>query len=419
MKDEVGKLNLYFLLHASNRFIRNCSNANLLSMSRVTTLKFLLMLMLLGVGACSSEGRTQKKLAQDTAAIQSSETNLTFNNVTLEQTDAQGRPLWKVKTQQAIYSKDKKIAQVQNPFGDLFQDGKLVYQITAQQGEVYEEGNKIILRGQIVAVDTQNKAVLRGNEMEWRPKEDVLIVRDRVNGTHKQMQVAAQEARSFSRAKRMELVGQVVAIAKEPPLHIKGEYLVWQMEQEKVTSDRFIQIDRYDKNNTITDRASGQQGEVDLKAKIATLKQNAQVIVSNPPVQVTSNLIVWNVNAETIVSDQPVQMFHREHQMTVTATKGRVDLKPKIAYLNGNVQGVEMRRQSKIFADQMTWTLPTQVVEATGNVNYQQVNPPMNLTGPKAVGKLQDQTVVVSGGGSGNNNGQVSLDIIPEQLKKR
>ncbi|HBE36926.1 MAG TPA: LPS export ABC transporter periplasmic protein LptC, partial [Cyanobacteria bacterium UBA11368] len=215
-------------------------------MSRVTTLKFLLMLMLLGVGACSSEGRTQKKLAQDTAAIQSSETNLTFNNVTLEQTDAQGRPLWKVKTQQAIYSKDKKIAQVQNPFGDLFQDGKLVYQITAQQGEVYEEGNKIILRGQIVAVDTQNKAVLRGNEMEWRPKEDVLIVRDRVNGTHKQMQVAAQEARSFSRAKRMELVGQVVAIAKEPPLHLKGEYLVWQMEQEKVTSDRFIQIDRYD-----------------------------------------------------------------------------------------------------------------------------------------------------------------------------
>lgn len=388
-------------------------------MSRVPTLKFLLLLLLLGVGACSSEGRTQKKLAETTAAIQSSETNLTFNNITLEQTDAQGRPLWKVKTKQAIYSKDQKTAQVQNPFGDLFQDGKLVYQITAQQGEVFEEGNKIILRGQIVAVDTQNGAVLRGNEMEWRPKEDVLIVRDRVKGTHKQMQVAAQEARSFSRAKRMELLGQVVATAKEPPLHLKGEYLVWHMEQQKVISDRFIQIDRYDKNNTITDRASGQQGEVDLKAKIATLKQNAQVIASTPPIQVTSNLMVWNLNNETIVSDQPVQMFHREHQMTVNALKGRVDLKTKIAYLNGNVQGVEMRRQSKIFADQMTWFLPTQVVEATGNVNYQQVNPPMNLTGPKAVGKLQDQTVAVSGGRSGNNNGQVSLDIIPEQLKKR
>ena len=390
-----------------------------MEMSKFLTLKFLLMLLLLGVAACSSEGRTQKKLEKDSVAIQSSETNLTFNNITLEQTDAQGRPLWKVKTKQAIYSKDKKTAQVQNPFGDLFQDGKLVYQITAQQGEVYEEGNKIILRGQIVAVDTQDGAVLRGNEMEWRPKEDVLIVRNQVNGTHKQMQVAAQEARSFSRARRMELVGQVVATAKEPPLHLKGEYLVWQMEQQKVISDRFIQIDRYDKNNTITDRALGQQGEVDLKAKIATLKQNAQVIVSNPPVQVTSNLMVWNLNAETITSDQPVQIFHSEHQMTVNAMKGRVDLKPKIAYLNGSVQGVELRRQSKIFADQMTWFLPTQVVEATGNVNYQQVNPPLNLTGPKAVGKLQDQTVTVSGDGSGNNNGQVSIEIIPEQLKKQ
>lgn len=375
--------------------------------------------MLLSFTACSSEGRTEKKLAEATAAIQSSETNLTFNNITLEQTDQQGRPLWKVKTQQAIYSKDKKIAQVQSPFGDLFQDGKLVYQISAKQGEVYEEGNKIILRGEIVAVDTQNGAVLRGNELEWRPGEDILIVRNQVNGTHKQMVVAAQEARSFSRARRMELLGQVVATAKEPPLYIKGEHLVWHMEQQKVISDRFIQIDRYDKKNTITDRASGQQGEVDLKAKIATLKQNAQVIVSTPPVQVSSNLMVWNLNAETIVSDQPVQIFHREHQMTVTAMKGRLELKPNIAYLNGNVQGVEMRRQSKIFADQMNWMLTTQVVEATGNVNYQQVNPPMNLTGPKAVGKLQDQTVVVTGGGSGNNNGQVSIEIIPEQLKKR
>ena len=388
-------------------------------MSRFLALKLLLMLLLVGVGACSSEGRTQKKLAKDSAVIQSSETNLTFNDITLEQSDEQGRPLWKVKSKQVIYSKDKKTAQVESPVGDLFQDGKLVYQISAQQGEVYEEGNKIFLRGQIVAVDTQDGAVLRGNELEWRPGEDILIVRNGVNGTHKNMQVAATEARSFSRARRMELLGQVVAKAKEPPLYMKGEYLVWQMQQEKVISDRFIQIDRYDKNNTITDRASGQQGEVDLKAKIATLKQNAQVIVSTPPIQVSSNLMVWNLNAETIVSDQPVQMFHSEHQMTITASKGRVDLKPKIAYLIGNVQGVETRRQSKIFADQMTWMLPTQIVEATGNVNYQQVNPPMNLTGPKAVGKLQDQTVVVSGGGSGNNNGQVAIEIIPEQLKKQ
>lgn len=383
-------------------------------MSRFVAFKVLLLLLLFGIGACSREGRTEKKLAKDTAVLQSSETNLTFNDVTLEQTDEQGRLLWKVKAKQAIYSKDNKIAQVQNPIGDLFQDGKIVYQIGALQGEVHQEGKKIFLKGQIVATDTETGAVFRGNELEWQPKEALLIVRNQLTGTHKEMQMSARELRAFNREKRIELIGQVMAKAKEPPLQMRGEHLTWWMQQQKVISDRPVQIDRY-KGQTITDRAVGQQAEVDLKAKTAILKQNAQLNILDPPVQVASNLIFWNVNAETVVSDQPVQVVHREQQVAITANRGRLDLKPEIAYLTGNVRGIELRRQSKLYADQMIWTLPTEIVEATGNVTYQQVDPPLNLTGPKAIGKLKDQTVAVSSG----NNSRVVTEIIPEELRSR
>jgi len=61
---------------------------------------------------------------------------LTFNDVTLEQADEQGRSVWKVKAEEAICSKDKKLAQVRKPTGELFQDGKPVYQIIAQQGTI-------------------------------------------------------------------------------------------------------------------------------------------------------------------------------------------------------------------------------------------------------------------------------------------
>jgi len=61
----------------------------------------------------------------------------------------------KVKAEEAIYSKDKKLAQVRKPTGELFQDGKPVYQITAQQGTI-QDGKQLFLKGQIVATDLRN-----------------------------------------------------------------------------------------------------------------------------------------------------------------------------------------------------------------------------------------------------------------------
>ena len=46
-----------------------------------------------------------------------------------------------------------------------------------------------------------------GNELEWLPKEDVLVVRNNLTGENKQVTASAKEARVFSRAKRMELFG--------------------------------------------------------------------------------------------------------------------------------------------------------------------------------------------------------------------
>jgi len=375
--------------------------------------------LLFGIAACNPEGNTARKLAEDSrlakekALAKESDSSLILNDVTLDQVDAQGRPLWKMKAKQAVYSNDKKIAKIQHPIGDLFQDGKKVYQVTALEGELQQDGKQIFLKGQIVATDLQNGIVLRGNELEWRPQEDILIVRHQLTGTHKQAQASAQEARAFSRAKRIELFGQVVAKAIDPPLIMRTEHLIWQTQEEKMFSDRPVQIDRYSQQN-ITDRATANQGEVDLKNKIAKLIKNGQVISSDPPLLLASNLIVWNLNAKTVVSDQPVTVQHRVQQITVTASQGRVDLQPQIAYLFGGVQGGGQKPPSKLRCDRMTWYLTTQKFAADGNVFYQQSDPPLILNGPKAFGELKEQTIIITGNGNGS---QVVTEIVPPPSK--
>jgi LPS export ABC transporter protein LptC len=341
---------------------------------------------------------------------QNKDSNLTFFDVTLEQADEVGRPVWKVKAKQAIYTKEKQIGEAESPSGELYQDGKVVYQVQAQKADIEQDGKQLFLKGKIVATDPRNGVVLRGNELEWRPQEDLLIVRNQLNGTHKQLQAVAQEARVKTREQRIEFSGGVVANSSEPQLQMRTEHLVWQIKEQKLIGDRPVQIDQY-KNNQITNRGRGDTAEVNLKTKIATVKKNGQLELQDPPVQVASNSMTWNLNTETVTTNSPVKVFHRAENMTVTGNRGEMKIPQKTVYLTGNVYGVGQRRQS-LKSNNLTWYLDKQLVEAQGNVVYRQVDPAFAFTGEQASGNLQAETIVVTGGNTGN---KVVTEIIPQE----
>lgn len=361
--------------------------------------------------ACNSGNRTETKIKQDTSTTDI-EGSLVFKNITLDQADEQGRPLWKVKAKEATYSKDKKIARIEKPSGDLYQDGKIVLQVTADSGEIRQDGKLVLLQGQITATDTRNGAVFQGDELEWHPNEDLLIVRQNLKGSHPQLQATAKEGRYFTRKQQAELLNQVAAISKDPDLQMKTEHLIWQIKEQKVSGDKRIQIERY-QGKTVTDRVEADLSELNLKTKIATLKQNIQFTSVDPPLLMSSNSATWNIKAETVVSDQPVKIVQQKENITITGNRGQVDLKQKIAELTGGVQGIGSQNQAKLYANQMRWDISTQLIQASGNVMYQQVDPPFNTTGPTAVGKLQDQSIVVSG----KPGERVVTKIIPEGVE--
>ncbi len=369
-----------------------------------------LVAVLLTTSACSgNRNRTAEKIAEDSKQVEEFDNSLSFNDLTLEGFDKKGQLWWKVKAKRASYSKDKKLAQIQQPTGELYQDGKAVVQVSADAGEVQQDGQNIFLKGKIKAVDKRNGMVLTGNELEWQPAKDLLIVRNNVTGNYQQTNVAAKGGRFFTRAKRLELEGNVTAVSQKPNAQFQSERVVWLVEQKTLTSDRPLQIVGALPGRTVQDQATAGQGVVDLKTKTATLKQNTRINLSDPPIQVAGELLVWNLNAKTVVSDQPVTIYNPRQRVTLTANQGRLETTSKMAYLTGNVRGNGQRNQSALTSDRLTYNLGSQEFLAEGNVTYQQANPPFNLAGPRATGKLQDQTVVVSGG-------RVVTEFIPDTV---
>lgn len=375
------------------------------------TPSLLYFLILISLVACSAQPPkvNQKPTQSPSPQEKDKDSNLTFYNVTLEQADEVGRPVWKVNAKQAKYTKERQIGQAENPYAELYQDGKVVYQVQAQVADIEQDGKQLLLKGKIVATDPRNQIVLRGNELEWRPQEDLLIVRNQLNGSHKQLQAVANEARVKTREQRMEFSGGVVAKSMEPELQMRTDHLIWQIKEEKLIGDRPILINRY-KNNQVTDRGQGDSAEVYLKTKIVNVTKNAQIELLDPPMQIASNSMTWNLNTETINTNAAVRVFHRTENINLNANQGEMKIAQKIVYLRGNVYGVGQRNQS-LKSNSLTWYLNNQLIEAQGNVLYRQVDPPLTLTGQKAFGNLQSETIKVTS----SSGGKVITEIVPSQ----
>jgi LPS export ABC transporter protein LptC len=339
------------------------------------------------------------------------EPGLTLRDVTLEQPDDQGQLLWRVRGSEVTYSSDRGVAFITRPDGELFQDGEAIYEVVADTGEVRENGSVILLRGNIVATGMQNGSILRGNEMEWRPDDDVLIMRDQITGSHPQLRAVANEARVYNRENRMELAGKAVAntIAEDPQtdpwLKLQAQELVWFWQDERIDSAQPLRVEQF-KQNAITDVVTGQQGTVNLANQLVTLRGQVAMQMLELPLNMTSEAMDWQVPEEQVTVNQPLTLVHPANRLRVTARQGRMDLAQEQIYLSQEVVAVGAENQSRMTSDRLTWNVNTQTVVAEGRVNYRQSNPSISLNGSRAVGRLDDQTIVVDGG-------RVVTEIVP------
>lgn len=344
-------------------------------------------------------------------AEEAAEPGLTLRNVTLEQPDENGVLLWRVNGEEVTYSSDRQVALITRPDGELFQDGEAIYNVVADTGQIRENGNVILLQGNIVATGIKNGSVLRGNELVWRVEEDILIVRNTVTGTHPQIQATADEARVLNRENRIDLIGNVVAHtvvedpATEPRLKLQAEQLQWLWEAERIISPKPLRVEQF-KDRTITDVLVGNQGTVRLDDQVAILQGNVAMQMLELPLNATSNVMEWRVAEQLVNVNQPLTVVHPTEQMRVTARRGNINLANQVVNMQEDVVAVGQRNQSRLTTNRLIWMVPNQTVVADGNVNYRQNNPTLNLTGNRGTGRLNESTFVVEGG-------QVVTEIVP------
>ncbi len=363
-----------------------------------------------GIRAC--QVIQERELAAQQAANEAdpSEPGLTLRDVTLEQSDDDGNLLWRIKAVSVTYSPDREIAVLEEPNGELYQDGEIIYRVSAQAGEVLENGQVVLLQDNIVATGEENDVVLRGNQLEWRPSEDLMTISDGITGNNPQVDATAESAQVLTREQRVELMGEVLAntipeAEGEPTLKLQATDMTWWIEEERLASETPLRIEQIEAGQ-VTDWVAGDTGEFDLATEVATLRQNVQMTANDQSLQVASEEVVWNVPQAEVTLPQPVRIIDAEQGVTVIARRGTMDLDRQVVVLREQVQATGRNDGSELRSDVLTWTVDTQEIVAEGNVDYRQADPPVTVRGPRAVGRLEAQTVVISGG-------RVVTEIVP------
>ncbi|MGF1604069.1 MAG: LPS export ABC transporter periplasmic protein LptC [Thermosynechococcaceae cyanobacterium] len=334
-----------------------------------------------------------------------------FSKVTLKQANEKGQLLWKLEAQTVTYGEDLSITQVQGLQGQLYEKGQPAFKITAEKGEIKQSGQVISLKGQIVATELKNKLVFKSAQLQWKPELGLLQARSGITVTHPSLQMWAQRLQASSRTQRVRAQGNVILETRPAQFRLKTDQLVWQIDQQFLTAG-VVKTDETTPNVEIEQlRGSGKGSSalagsvrLNLKGQIVTLQNPAQI--STPLLELTSQQLVWDIKRQIVSSKELLEVRDRQQGVKVLANRGVFNQGRQIIQFQGQVQASGLRNGSRLNTEQLIWQLSTQRIDAQGDVRYIQSDPPFRLQGPRAVGKIQAQTIQISGG-------NVVTEIIP------
>ncbi len=118
-------------------------------------------LLLTALAACSSG----KPITQDENAPP-----FVFRSLDLRQQDQQGRPSWSLTSPEARYDLRRQVAQAVTPKGIIYRHGQPAYRLQATSGTVINDGDVVLLEGQIRVEQVGRQPVLiQASRVRWFP----------------------------------------------------------------------------------------------------------------------------------------------------------------------------------------------------------------------------------------------------------
>lgn len=338
--------------------------------------------------ACGNRNRGEERIAADTKAAEDFQGDLVFDNLTLNRADKQGQVLWEVRANQARYSRDRKLAKLSDVKGKLFQDGKVVYEITAKQGEVEQNGQVLKVSGNLRAKDLREKMEFQGGSATWEPAKFQLQMKGGVTLNHPQAKIQSQEAVAFSRDRRVEMVQAVKLVSKDHQMKLDSDRLIWQMKADELQAiGKVVATGSKPEMKLTTDRLVWQR-----KKQVSEAIGNVVAVQNKGANRLTADRVLWQMKDQVAQAEGKAVATGQNPPMQLRADRIIWQMKDQVAQAIGNVVGVRQDPAVRVQSQRVVWQQKPQLVSSDTRTIIERFNCAGGrcVISDRAVGNLVD-----------------------------
>ncbi len=132
-----------------------------------------------------------------------------FRSLNLRQQTPTGKPAWELTSPEARYDLRRRIAQAISPKGVIYAAGRPLYRVQADSGTVVNDGEAILLEGNLRVERIGREPVLiQASRARWLPRQQLMLIDRRPVAWDRQGRLRAERARFLFQEDRLELTGQ-------------------------------------------------------------------------------------------------------------------------------------------------------------------------------------------------------------------
>lgn len=326
------------------------------------------------------------------------EGRILVDQAVLEQADNQGKPLWRVRTDRAVYSKDRQEAKLSRLVGNLFEKDQVVLKVQADRGFMEKNGASFTLEGNVLVEDLRHRAVFRGEWMQWQPDRRLIVLDRNFRVRDPQWQLQGRGGRYQTDRRILTANGNLLATAAVQGWQWSGETLIWNLPAQTIVSDRPTQVKQFNpQTKGITMAIQGQNLKGDLVRQVFDLGGQVRVDQVDPPLKAETTQAIWRVKDQTITLPTVVTIVETPSGIRLTGQRGQVNLAEQTMDLTGGIRGTNPQTQAQLTGQRLLWTMKTQKLEVQGQVSYQQQTPFLALRGDRLRGDLRTNQFTLSG----------------------
>ncbi len=359
---------------------------------RIGSLLLLLLMPLLG--SCR-----QERIVRDTTVPP-----FVFRSLDLRQQDQKGQPAWELTSPEARYDLQRRVAQATSPRGVIYAKGKPIYRLEATSGTVLNDGEVILLEGDIRVQRLGPQPVLiKSSRVRWLPSRQLMEIDRHPEALDPHSRLVARRARFLLGKDQLELRG-------EPKLERWTDRFDPTKGAPKAAPEVVVTVSRADWEPGT--------GFLEAQGPVLARRRPPGASPSTPPQILTANKLEGNTLKQEFKLKAPVSFDDPSEKIHFQGQDVRIDIAEKtirskepFQAARGTLQvaggAVEVygkddnavipsacaldRPGERLRADRCTWNWKTQDVQAEGSMQFHRDANRQHTRGHQLRGRLGDE----------------------------